>query len=424
MISNVYSYYMSQYATKPSTRHDSHKKSELRNVYNKMVSINRTAPLYKVDLSEDMQKLAIDIKEGAMELRDFTTDLNDSAMDEAESRQKATSSNEEQVGVKYISKEPSPVDSFEVMVERLATTQKNTGHFLRPQSRGLEEGEYSFDLSINDVTYELQFHVERQDTTKDVQSKIARLLNRSSIGVAASVETDALGNTALSVESESTGVHNMKPTIFHISDENTSYKKGSVDYFGLDRVVQHPGNAVFYIDGEQRLSANNSFTINRSFEIDLKQTTPEPVTIRVEKDTTAVADEIVDFVNSYNRIVDFAKKTSEKFAGGGRLLNEFERMARSYTEMLSNNGFEVSDEGRISLTDEAKSRLQDSDRIGDVLSQMEDFRNSVMRKTDNIISNPVEYLDKKVVAYKNPAKSFTSPYSSSAYAGMMFDGYY
>ncbi len=45
MISNVYNYYLSQYATKPSSRFDSHKKSELRNVYNKMVSINRRSPL-------------------------------------------------------------------------------------------------------------------------------------------------------------------------------------------------------------------------------------------------------------------------------------------------------------------------------------------------------------------------------------------
>jgi flagellar hook-associated protein 2 len=47
-----------------------------------------------------------------------------------------------------------------------------------------------------------------------------------------------------------------------------------------------------------------------------------------------------------------------------------------------------------------------------------------MRHADSMMSNPMEYLDKKVVAYKNPARSFASPYSSSTYAGIMFDGYY
>lgn len=424
MISNVYSYYLSQYAVKPSTRHDSHKKSELRNVYNKMVSINRTAPLYKVDLSEDMQKLAIDIKEGAIELKDITSELSESAQDQSDTRQKATSSDEEAVGVKYISKEKAPIDAFEIQVDRLATNQKNTGHFLQPRSRELEEGEYSFDISIADVTYELQFNVGRQDTTKDVQDKIAHLINKSGIGVSAEVESDALGNTALSISSDATGVHNMKPTIFSISDEESSYKKGAVEYLGLDRTVQYPSNAVFYIDGQQRLSANNSFTINKSFELELKKPTEGPVTINVEEDSQAIADEIGNFVDSYNRIVDFARKSAEKFYGGGKLLNEFERIARNYTEVLTNNGFDVNDDGSIALNDEGKEKLKDAEQVNNVLSQMEGFRNSVMRRADSMVSNPMDYLDKKVVAYKNPARSFSSPYSSSAYAGIMFDGYY
>ncbi|MDD6571773.1 MAG: flagellar filament capping protein FliD [Thermoflexaceae bacterium] len=424
MISNVYTYYLSQYAAKPGSRHDSHKKSELRNVYNRMVSINRTSPLYKLNLSEDMQKLAIDIKESAIELKDISSELNEIETGDIELKQKAVSSDEDTVEVKYVGKGKSPVDEFQIDVEQLASNQINTGHFLQPRSKELEEGTYSFDIGISGVTYELQFNVEKQDTTGDIQKKISQLINKSDMGVTASVLTDSLGNTALSIQSDSTGVRNMKPLIFTVSDEQSSFKKGAVDYLGLDRTVQHPSNAIFAVDGDVRYSANNSFTINKAFELTLKKPSEEPVTIKVEEDAQAIADDIGNFMESYNRVIDFAKNSAEKFEGGGRLLNEFERITRSYHSMLEENGFQVNSDGKIDLNEAGREKLMDKEEAARILSGLDGFRSSVMRKADSMMSNPMEYLDKKVVAYKNPARSFTSPYSSSTYAGIMFDGYY
>ena len=423
MISNVYSYYLSQYGVKPGTRHDSHKRSELRNVYNKMVNINRTSPLYKLNLSEDMQKLAIDIKESAIELKDMAAELDDVESGVIEVRQKAVSSDEDAVSVEYIGKDKAPVEEFTVDIKQIATNQINTGHYLQPRAKELGEGTYSFDMGISGVTYELQFNVEKQDTTKSVQEKIVRLVNEAQIGVKGEVLTDSLGNTAVSFRSDATGVRNMKPLIFEISDKDSSHMKGAVDYLGLDRTVQHPANAIFAVDGDVRYSANNSFTINRAFELTLNKVSDESITIRVEEDAQAIADDINHFVNSYNRVVDFAKVSSEKFQGGGRLLNEFERIARSYNAVLEENGFHVNSDGKIEVGEDGKERMMNRNEISKVLNRLDGFRNSILRKADSMISNPMEYLDKKIVAYKNPARSFTSPYSASAYAGVMFDGY-
>lgn len=423
MISNVYSYYLSQYGIKPGSRHDSHKRSELRNVYNKMVNINRTSPLYKLNLSEDMQKLAIDIKESAIELKDMAAELDEVESGIVEVRQKAVSSDEGKVGVKYVGKDKATVDEFTVDVKQLASNQINTGHYLQPRARELGEGTYSFDIGISGVTYELQFNVDKQDTTKDVQEKIVRLVNESQIGVKGELLTDFLGNMAVSFQSEATGVRNMKPLIFEITDKDSSHLKGAVDYLGLDRTVQYPANAIFAVDGDVRSSANNNFTINRAFELSLNKVSDEPVTIRVEEDAEAIADDINDFVNSYNRVVDFAKASSGKFQGGGRLLNEFERIARSYNAVLEENGFRVDADGRIEVGEDGREKMMDRNEISKVLNRLNGFRSSILRKADSMISNPMEYLDKKIVAYKNPAKSFTSPYSSSTYAGIMFDGY-
>ena len=77
MINSVYDYYISTYGNRTASRHDTHKRSELRDIYNSIVKINRAAPLYKVDMSESSQKLAIDIKEAARALTDTLSDITD-----------------------------------------------------------------------------------------------------------------------------------------------------------------------------------------------------------------------------------------------------------------------------------------------------------------------------------------------------------
>ncbi len=56
-IDNAYAYYISTYAQKTVSRYDSHKKSELRKVYNKIVKINKDSPLYKIPNLTDAKKI-------------------------------------------------------------------------------------------------------------------------------------------------------------------------------------------------------------------------------------------------------------------------------------------------------------------------------------------------------------------------------
>ena len=57
------------------------------------------------------------------------------------------------------------------------------------------------------------------------------------------------------------------------------------------------------------------------------------------------------------------------------------------------------------------------------LSSLKSFSQSVLRKSDNISLNPINYVNKVVVAYKNPSHTLYSPYVTSAYAGLMFNNY-
>ena len=47
----------------------------------------------------------------------------------------------------------------------------------------------------------------------------------------------------------------------------------------------------------------------------------------------------------------------------------------------------------------------------------------MVRKTNEVSLNPMNYADRTVVAYKNPGHNYATPYVTSAYTGMMFSSY-
>ena len=54
---------------------------------------------------------------------------------------------------------------------------------------------------------------------------------------------------------------------------------------------------------------------------------------------------------------------------------------------------------------------------------LKEFSSSLLHKSDQVALNPMDYVDKKIVAYKNPGHNFASPSITSAYSGMMFNSY-
>ena len=113
-IDNAYAYYISTYAQKTVSRYDSHKKSELRKVYNKIVKINKDSPLYKIPNLTDAKKYAIDIKENARSIQNVVASLSDQygSFEDSFKKKVAMSSDDEKVSVTYIgdgSEEVKPI---------------------------------------------------------------------------------------------------------------------------------------------------------------------------------------------------------------------------------------------------------------------------------------------------------------------------
>ena len=72
--------------------------------------------------------------------------------------------------------------------------------------------------------------------------------------------------------------------------------------------------------------------------------------------------------------------------------------------------------------------LQESGYVGEYFLVVDDLDTTrplyVERFGDKVITfNKMEYVNKTIVAYKNPGHNFVAPYANSSYSGMMFNFY-
>ena len=429
-LNTVYNHYLTTYAPKGiNSRFDTHKKSELRGIYNSIVKMNKEAPLAILDISKDTQQFAVGIKESARILHNSIASMNSEDVDGLLNKKIAFSTNPDAATAELIGDSNSATEapSFVLEVKHLATPQVNEGRYLNPQERaGVPEGAYSFDIGINNLNYEFQFNVNEDDSNKDVQERLARLVNDAEIGLQASVDENEDGMTRLTLSSKATGLHEGQENQFRVTDDQTSRGKGTVEYFGLGQISQDASNAIFAINGNERSAYSNNFTIDKTYELNLlKETGPEdePLVIGVREDHEYLKDNIRNLLGSYNEFMKTAASYLEQQPYSNRIVNEFGGIADTYSEKLHEFGISRNQDGDLTLNEEQMENALGDDKVEDLLGSVKDFADSLVNKTDNVSLNPMRYAHKTIVAYKNPGHGYASPYVTSAYSGMMFNSY-
>lgn len=430
MINSVYNYYAAQYGHREYSKYDTHSKAQLKSTFGRLQKINSQTPSYKIDFSDAALKYAIDLKENARELSQIADELSDESTDSITYKRSATSSSPQVIDAEYIGDScVQDYEPLEVTVSQLACPQTNTGNFLQPNSKPFAAGEYSFDLQVQDLTYQFEFGINATDTVTDTQQKIARLINQADIGLNAQLLADGLGNSAISITSDATGIRGISPTIFHIQSQNSSDASDSntelVSTLGLDRVTQYPANAVYSVNGTTATSVSNEVTIDNNYKLTFFDTTgTAPVTISMNTDTDAIADSIGELIGGYNNLISVtANDANEHFEGNEKLKKDFAGIAKSYNHLLNENGLSVTDNGTIAVDRDAIISAADNGTLGDIFSGLNAFKQAVQKKAEDISLNPMDYVNNKIIAYKNPLRPTNDPYNLSAYTGMIFDGY-
>ena len=99
------------------------------------------------------------------------------------------------------------------------------------------------------------------------------------------------------------------------------------------------------------------------------------------------------------------------------------RISNVYGKDLSNIGISFDDKGYMTVDDNVLSENINSANALESFAGVRKFTNSVLSQANQVSLNPMNYVQKTIVAYKNPGKEFVTPYITSQYSGMMFNSY-
>lgn len=429
MIDSAYSYYLNTYGSSSVSRYDTHKKSELRNTYNRIVKLNKESPLYKISSSGDAKRFAIDIKENARSIQNIVSSLSEGEDGLESNFQKkiAVSSDESLVSAEYIGdgSESENTDSFSIEVKHLATPQVNYGNYLENNTLDVKPGSYSFDLNTVSNSYEFQFNVNNDDTNRSVLSKLAKLINGAGIGLNAKIVMDDRDMSALKIESLQTGLEEGNDALFSIypGTENSSIQ--AMDTLGIDNTVSKASNSAFLLNGTEHTSLSNTFSINNAFEVTLRGACDQgnAVIIGFKTNADAIADNVEKLVDSYNNIIQTAHNYSATQTESHKLYHDISNVAYHFYNEFASMGLGITDDGYIRVDRDTLTDSVTDEDSSTLFYTLNSFKDSLKEKANQASLNPMAYVNKIVIAYKNPGHNFTAPYVTSIYSGMMLDQY-
>ncbi|MCR5634229.1 MAG: hypothetical protein K6F90_02835, partial [Lachnospiraceae bacterium] len=141
-------------------------------------------------------------------------------------------------------------------------------------------------------------------------------------------------------------------------------------------------------------------------------------------DFESLKQNIIGVAGAYNNFIKTASEYLEKYPRTTVLVDTMKRMSSFYGKAMDNLGIERKSDGSLSVNEEDLSRSLYETATSDDVNSLKDFTKSALRKISRVQLNPMDYADKRIVAYKNPTKThYANPYITSAYSGMMFNSY-
>ncbi len=425
-LDSVYNHYLTSYVSKDVTQADTHKKEDLKSVYKSIVKLNQKTPLFLLPDS-DMEGNAVALKEEARQLEGTLSELRGSGDQTFAGKPSAYSSDEGILSVSYIGDENDAPAPMQMSIKELAREQVNTGTFLANQPVRLDAGNYVFDTRVGDQTYEFQFSIGEGETNREVQDRIARLINKAGVSLTAEIVGDDAGRYAVQISSNLTGIPSGNEEQFTIYDALSGDRHGAAAYFGLDQTSQTAANSLFEIDGELHSAGSNHFTLNGTYEVELHDITgddEEPVTIGIKDDHSSLIDHTHTLVDGYNNFLDGVGKIANGSFKSGRILSQMKGIGLHYQNELEPLGFQFGEDGKITLDDALLSQAMDeTDNVMEEMKPIRGFVTDMSAKMNEFMLDPMKFADRPVVNYKNPAPTFPNPYITSEYSGMMFNNY-
>ena len=430
-LNGVYNHFIQDYVSKDVTHADAHRKDELRDVYKSIAKHNKQSPLYLLTNDDESRNDAIDIKERARQLQGNIFSLSDQNDRSSLTHTSAFTTDPNRVAASYIGKTPEQdvgVIGFDIEVKQLASVQVNQGHPLPLEAQSaLAEGSYAFDVRLGEQEFEFQFSIYEADKNIDVLQKLERLINKADVGLKAKIAEFENGFGAIEIASNRTGIKEGSFNQFDIYETSGELGKGSVAALGLDNVIKPASNALFTLNGEEKSAVSNHFTVGSKFDIQISDLTDpnKPIHVGVMKDNEALRHHIMSIMDSYNQFVNNPVGESNDKFKSDRIRSEAIGIAKLYMTGCEDIGISFTGEGTIAVDEELLKQAIEASLDNKQLASIKNFTDALIKQSKDISVDPMKYIDRPVVNYKNPesTKNTTSPYITSEYSGMMFNNY-
>jgi flagellar capping protein FliD len=381
--------------------------------------------VYLVDFTNEKQSFVLGVKEASMKIHESLQTLADDSEGSVFSKKKARSSDVEQVGAELLDSDMEHLpNGFSVRVKQLANSQINQGKEYYETGKGLTAGSYQFRVTVNDVGYDFQYNIRKDANNREVMQGLSDFITKAKIGIVADAYSSEKGKIAMRLESTMVGTPDGRET-FTLEDRSTdSSGRGIVGFYGLNNVAVMPKSAVFDLNGTEKTSLSNEFTLGRAVSVTLRQTSDTEAMIDYHPDSDVIIEGVQDFVSNYNTLIGknitFAQKTDIE----PKLLRELKNLAEPFANELESCGITFDKDGFMELdTSLAAQAIEDGD-MQKLFGADSALTNRLSVKTDAVKINPMEYVDKKIVSYPD----FTKPprgysYITSLYSGLLFNYY-
>lgn len=416
---NIYNYLSSQFS--PKKRNNTHKSSELKEIYNSMARYNKSSPLFLLSLSESKQAHIINIKEAAITLRDVTDNFSDTKSS-LYSKRMLRSDNEAAItGAFRTQNYDSLPDELNIRLNSLASGQINIGNYIASNQSDMAAGDYSFTLNTVESDSRFVVPVSSEDTNLDIQKKIVQYINNRNLSVTASIVTEG-NDSAIMLSSNETGVPDTADGL-QFSVRSKSDGKTLVDMLGLNQVSSYPSNSEFYINEEPHSSSSNHISINQVVELDFHAPAKEPVKISFMPDTDTVMDQVNMFVDAYNSLVDLSDTEKATNIGSRNLFHDISGIVNKHKDELKAAGLFIDENSHIVKNEALLAHTVSSGDFAELFNDISSFKDDINGATRRLTLDPMAYINKLLVTYPNTRNKFGASYTQSLYSGLMYNNY-
>lgn len=423
---SVYNNLIQGHVMMRQTRFDTHKRSELKDIYQRIRKMNVDQPFYKVDFDSKTQTYTLGVKDKALELSAQLKELGSDEGTNVFDQKALISDAPELVSVESLDgSNVNDLEDFEVEVESLSEPQVNTGRFLPSSDMNLAAGQYTFTVGVEDSFYSFQFNVAAGSTNKELQSKLSDFINKTKVGLSARVITKGT-TSAMEIRSKANGTKNPDGISFEFEDtkkpDDSLY--GIVRHFGLDRVASPAVNTAFRVNGVYMETSEREYVLNNGIKIDFHGTTDKPTKISLVVDDAPVAEKVSGFVDRFNSFLDFVREGAKERRSSKKLLFEMNNVLERYKGQFAEIGLKVNDDGKFEADNEAMVTAIRNGSMEKFFGPESNATAGLLRRLADVTINPMDYIDKTVITYPNTAvRQPYSPYVTSVYSGLMYNNY-